>query len=344
MSHVTFDTAGRAGVITLRRPEALNAISEPMVHAMAEALIEWAKDDRIERIAIRADGGRAFSAGGDIRKIYDAPAQALTFFEAEYRHNVRVATYPKPYIALVDGIVMGGGVGVSLHASHRIGGENLAFAMPEVGIGFFPDIGAAALLAAMDDHIGHYVALTGNRLGRDHAADPAVGLVTHAMRSDTLDDALDRIAGARDIDPALSELVVETEPWDDATRAIIPEAFSAASPSQVLERLADADNEAAAAIAKKIARHSPTSLELAHRAVSRATAGDVTDAVTTDFRILARVLEGHDFFEGIRAAVIDKDQAPRWSPADLGSVDLEEIDAHFTPPPHGDLNLEGLLG
>ena len=156
-------------------------------------------------------------------------------------------------------------------------------------------------------------------------------------------DALDRIAGARDLDPALSELVVETEPWDDDTRTVIPQVFSAASPLEVLERLADADSEAAAAIAKKIARHSPTSLELAHRAVSRATAGDVADAVTTDFRILARVLEGHDFFEGIRAAVIDKDQAPRWAPAEMSGVDLEEIEAHFTPPPHGDLNLEGLL-
>lgn len=344
MSEISFETVGRAGLITLRRPEALNAISETMVHAMTEALTEWAADDRVERVAIRAEGGRAFSAGGDIRQIYDAPGDALPFFEAEYRNNVRISRYPKPYIALVDGIVMGGGVGVSLHASHRIGGENLTFAMPEVGIGFFPDIGATALLAAMDDHIGLYIGLTGNRLNRDQSADPAVGLVTHPVRSEVMDDALDRIAAGRDLEATLAELVDEVEPWNDDTRALIPDAFAGPSPAGVLERLSAMGTETADKVAAKMSRHSPTSLELAYRSITRAEPGDVAGAVTTDFRILARVLEGHDFFEGIRAAVIDKDQWPKWSPAALSGVDLEEIEAHFSPPSHGDLNLDGLPG
>lgn len=337
MADIAFERVGKAGLIALQRPKALNALSQAMVGAMHEALDEWARDDAVERVVVRGEG-KAFCAGGDIRDIYARRSGAVDFFTAEYRLNHRVGTFPKPYVSLIDGIVMGGGVGISLHGSHRIGTENLVFAMPEVGIGLFPDVGAAHHLSRMPGRVGRYVGLTGARFGRDAAS--AIGVVTHPMRSDRLDAALDRVAHARSID-ALDELTEPTEPRDADEAALIDHAFDAGTVSGVLERLDDDGGAFAAKTAASMREKSPTSLEVSIRAIDRAADGDLTQCLRTDFRILSRTLDGHDFYEGIRATVIDKDKAPKWSPATLAGIDPEEIETYFVRPAHGDLEFAG---
>lgn len=338
MADILFDTVGIAGLITLNRPKALNALTEPMVVEMSEALEEWARDDRIQRVAIRAEG-KAFSAGGDLRDLHGRRAAATSFFAAEYRNNFRVKTFPKPFVAVIDGIVMGGGVGVSVHGSHRVASENITFAMPEVGIGLFPDVGASHILSEMDGELGLYLGLSGARLGLEKAA--AAGIVTHPSTRERLGDALDRTAHARDLDHALAELTVETAPWPADERGIIDHAFAGETVSAILDRLDEAPTESvfAADTARAIRAKSPTSLELTLREIRRAKGLPFADALRTEFRIVSRILEGHDLYEGIRAVVLDKDGAPRWSPATLAGVDPEEIEAHFAEPHHGDLDL-----
>jgi enoyl-CoA hydratase len=343
MSEILFDTVGRAGVVTLNRPKALNALSEPMIHAMAEALEEWARDDRVERIAIRAEG-KAFCAGGDVRDVYERRAEAIGFFAAEYRNNHRIGTFDKPVVSLIDGICMGGGVGISAHGSHRVGSERTVFAMPETGIGLFPDVGATHLLSRMEGEAGMHLALTGDRLGRDGAR--AVGFLTHATESARMDDALDRVAHGRDIDRALADIAVETEPRDAAEADVIADAFARESVMAIVERLEAlaADSDVARQAAATLRTRSPTSLEITFRQMRRAADATLAQCLVTDFRIVSRVLEGHDFYEGVRAVVIDKDNAPAWRPDRLEDVDAEEIEAYFAQPPGGDLELPGGAG
>lgn len=182
---------GAAGWITLNRPTALNALTLGMVRAMAAALDRWEHDPALRLVVVVGAGGRAFSAGGDIRALSESCRagrhdEALTFFAEEYRLNIRIKRYPKPYVSLVDGIAMGGGVGVSLHGSHRVAGERYRFAMPEVSIGFFPDVGATHALPRLPGRAGLYLALTGARVGPDDAA--RLGLATHLVRSADLPD------------------------------------------------------------------------------------------------------------------------------------------------------------
>lgn len=338
MADILFDTHGRAGVVTLNRPKALNALSEEMILSMGEALDEWARDDRIHRVAIRAEG-KAFCAGGDVRDVYVRRAGALDFFAAEYRNNYRIGAFPKPVVSLIDGICMGGGVGISAHGSHRVASERLVFAMPETGIGLFPDVGATHLLADMEGEAGMWLALTGDRLGRDAAA--ALGFVTHPVDSGRIDDALDRTAHARDLDRALGDLVAEIAPRDPEEVAVVDEAFAAASVAEVVDRLEARAGESdfAARAAATIRTRSPTSLSIAFEQMRRAEGASLAECLVTDFRIVSRVLDGHDLYEGIRAVLIDKDNSPRWSPATLSGVDPEEIAAHFDPAPGGDLDL-----
>jgi enoyl-CoA hydratase len=338
MADIHFDTVGVAGIITLNRPKALNSLTEPMVLQLSEALTEWAADDRVQRVAIRGEG-KAFSAGGDLRDVHTRREAAASFFAAEYRTNYLIKMFPKPYVAVMDGIVMGGGAGVSVHGSHRIASENIVFAMPEVGIGFVPDIGASHFLSEMTGELGLYLALTGARLGLDRAA--AAGLVTHATTRERLADALDRTAHARDLDRALGELRVGTEPWPADETGVMADAFGADSVTAILERLDEAATASAfaAETARTMRARSPTSLEITFREIRRARGKPFAEQIRTEFRIVSHILEGHDFYEGIRAVVIDKDGAPRWSPASLAAVDPEAVEAHFEEPHHGDLDL-----
>src|SRR3954467_3819451 len=185
-SDIVFERRGAAGIVTLNRPKALNAVTHEMVRALARQLRAWESDVAVTRVIIRAAGTRAFSAGGDIRALYELgragrQAEALTFWRDEYPLNALIKRYPKPYIALIDGIVMGGGVGVSVHGSHRVAGDRFLFAMPEVGIGFFPDVGGTWFLPRMPGELGTYCALTGERLKNADAV--PFGIATHYVRS-----------------------------------------------------------------------------------------------------------------------------------------------------------------
>ena len=206
-SEILFDRRGAAGLVTLNRPQALNAVTLGMVRAFTRQLQEWRDDPSITRVVLTAAGGRAFSAGGDIRALYDAGTtgrhdEMLAFYGEEYVLNTIIKHYPKPYVALIDGIVMGGGVGVSVHGSHRVAGDRFSFAMPEVSIGFFPDVGATWFLPRLPGELGAYCALTGERL---NAADGvAATIATHRVSSSRFADLADALCGAVSVDATLA--------------------------------------------------------------------------------------------------------------------------------------------
>ena len=340
---ILFERKGVAGRVILNRPRALNAVSLAMVRALAQKLDEWESDSSITRVIVTANGGRAFSAGGDLRSLYELGragqhAEALEFFRAEYRLNHRIKHYPKPYVSLIDGIVMGGGVGISVHGSHRVAGDRFGFAMPEVGIGFFPDIGATWFLPRLPGPVGTYCALTAERL---NAADAVgAGIATHRVSSDRLADLADALAAA---DPVATVLDTFSQPEQEglvlAQRSALDRLFSHESVEDVLAALdaaaAGQGHEAAlaAAGAASIRTKSPTSLKIALAQMRRGPAMDFAECMRTELRIVSRVMREHDFYEGVRAAIIDKDQAPRWQPSALEAVTASAVERYFEPLP-----------
>lgn len=342
-SDILFERRGAAGIVTLNRPQALNAVTHEMVRALAATLAQWRDDPAVTRVVITAAGGRAFSAGGDIRALYDLgkagrQEEALTFWRDEYPLNALIKHYRKPYVALIDGIVMGGGFGISMHGSHRVAGDRFRFAMPEVGIGFFPDVGATHLLPRLPGEIGTYVALTGERLTGDEAV--ATGVATHRIASTrfaelsaalTTDDPVDAVL-ARFAAPSGEAPILERQ-------AAIGRLFGHDRIEDILQALGGADNGWAAATAATIRTKSPTSLKIALRQMRLGKSLTFTAAMRTEFRIVSRIVHGHDFYEGVRAVIIDKDNAPRWRPAELAAVSEAQVDRHFAPLGAAELDL-----
>src|SRR3954462_15776844 len=204
---ILFERRGAAGIVTLNRPKALNAVTHGIVRALAQQLHKWEGDAAVTRVIITAAGERAFSAGGDIRALYEMgragrQTDMLTFWRDEYPLNAYIKRYPKPYVALIDGIVMGGGVGISVNGSHQVAGDRFSFAMPEVGIGFFPDVGATWFLPRLPGELGTWCALTGDRLKTADAV--AAGVATHHVRSDRLADLTDALCGNVSVDATLA--------------------------------------------------------------------------------------------------------------------------------------------
>ena len=337
---IRFERVGKAGVVTLTRPKALNALTHSMVTALGNALDAWARDASVALVVIRGEG-RAFCAGGDILDVYRsglAGNPPVSFFADEYRLNAAIARFPKPYVALIDGIVMGGGFGVSFHGSHRVLTENASFAMPEVGIGFFPDVGGSYTLPRLRDAFGMYLALTGNRIRQGDAL--WAGLATHCIAAADLDGLLSALCESGDADAALAPVAGAPEPETDAaTRAVIAKCFSADTLDGVLAALAAEGGDFAAATLETIAKRSPTSLKVAFRQIRAGASLSMDACMRMEFRILNRMLAGTDFYEGIRAAIVDKDGAPQWRPAALNEVDDAAVQAYFAPLPGGDLVL-----
>ncbi|UCI24324.1 enoyl-CoA hydratase/isomerase family protein [Mesorhizobium sp. B2-8-5] len=331
---IRFERLGKAGVVTLTRPKALNAVTHDMVNALGKALDAWEENAGINVVVVKAEG-RAFSAGGDILHIYEAGRAGkppVDFFADEYRLNARIARFKKPYVALIDGIVMGGGVGISFHGSHRVLTENAQFAMPEVGIGFFPDVGASHLLPDLGGSFGMYLGLTGNRIRYGDAL--WSGLATHTIKAEDQAGLLDELATSNDPNAELRDFFVpakrETERQDLDS---IARHFSKGSLADIvasLEQAAAGDAFAAKTLATLKTR-SPTSLNIAWRQISAGSTLSMDECMRMEFRILNRMLAGHDFYEGIRAAIIDKGSTPKWRPAGLDEVDAAEIDAYFAP-------------
>jgi enoyl-CoA hydratase len=331
---IRFEQQARAGVVTLTRPHALNAVTHRMVRALTSALAAWEADQGVEVIVIKGQG-RAFSAGGDILHIYEAGRAGrppFDFFADEYRLNARIHGYTKPYVAIIDGIVMGGGVGISFHGSHRVLTENAQFAMPEVGIGFFPDVGASHLLPTLAGSYGMYLALTGNRIRCGDAF--WSGLATHTIAAADQDRLIERLALSGDPRTVIGEFNVQAAPeTDSSTRDAIATHFSRPSLERVvdsLERASETDGFAARTLAT-IRTRSPTSLRVAWRQISSGQRLSMDECMKMEFRILNRMLTGHDFYEGIRAAIIDKATTPQWRPATLDAVSEAAVDQYFAP-------------
>ncbi|WP_127089770.1 enoyl-CoA hydratase/isomerase family protein [Aquabacter cavernae] len=340
-AEVLFERRGEAGIITLNRPKALNALSHQMVRMIHPQLLEWADDPQVTRVVLKAAGEKAFCAGGDIRAIYDLGRsgqadEAITFWREEYLLNHYIGTYPKPYVSLIDGICMGGGFGLSAHGAYRVAGDRYLFAMPEVNIGLFPDVGGTYVLPRLPGARGVYLALTGARI---KAADAkAVGLATHVVPSARMAELEAALAGGEPVDAALAAYSAAPAPAPlDAHGDLIADAFGRTDIGAILARLdeiAGTDGEAAA-FARKSAdamrAACPTSLAITMEQMRRGPTLTLGGALATEFRVVNRVARGHDFYEGVRAIIVDKDNAPRWEPARLADVDPDVIQAHFAP-------------
>jgi enoyl-CoA hydratase len=286
---------------------------------------------------VKGAGEKAFCAGGDIRSLHDLGKagrheEALTFWREEYVLNVRIKNWPKPYVSLIDGIVMGGGVGVSLHGSHRVAGDRYLFAMPEVGIGFFPDVGGSYALPRLPGATGVWLALTGDRIRRADAV--ALGLATHAVTSADMAALEEALIRGDDVDAALAARAAPVEEAPLAAhRDVVDRCFSAPSVIEIMQRLEReaASSPFAAAALATMRTKSPTSVRLAFEQMVRGRDASFAEAMRMEYRIVSRILEGEDFYEGVRAVVIDKDQKPVWRPARIEDVSDAEIARHFAP-------------
>ena len=339
---IRFERQGRAGVVTLTRPQALNAVTHRMVKALDKALRHWERERDVALVIVKAEG-RAFSAGGDILHVYEAHKAgkpAYDFFADEYRLNARIARFPKPYVALIDGIVMGGGVGISFHGSHRVMTEKAQFAMPEVGIGFFPDVGGSHLLPDLGGNFGMYLGLTGKRIGYGDAL--WSGLATHTVESTYLPGLLEELVDSGDVGSELREVFrAAPRETNDARLHAIAKHFSLGSLDDIfasLEKDAASDSFAAETLGLMMVK-SPTSLRVAFEAIKSGLVLTMDECMKMEFRIVNRMLEGHDFYEGIRTIVIDKGDKPVWKPATLAGVKKSAVDRYFAPLPGGDLEL-----
>jgi enoyl-CoA hydratase/carnithine racemase len=345
---ILIESRGRLGLITLNRPAALNALTLVMIRSMRAALENWAIDPSIATIAIRGSGSKAFCAGGDILTIYrqkqaQRAEESLTFWAEEYALNRLIKRYPKPYLAFIDGIVMGGGVGVSIHGSHRIAGERFQFAMPEVGIGFFPDVGATYVLPRLPWRCGYYLALTGKRIGRGSAA--VLGIATHCVASVRFDAILDALAAG---EPTHRVLVGEALPHEEAPElahaGTIAQSFGGETVETILAGLDDLAAKGVAFATETAAEmrvKSPTSLKVTLAALRRSREGEFEEALQLEYRICRRIIEEHDFYEGIRAQVIDKHRNPRWRPATLEAVTDEAVAAYLAELGRDELAFDG---
>ena len=323
------------GLVTLNRPEALNALTQAMCETYEARLAAWAGDDAVRAVLIKGAGERAFCAGGDVRAIWEAgkaggPLTA-TFFRAEYRMNRCLKVFPKPHIALLDGVAMGGGVGISIHGSHRIASERTLFAMPETGIGLFPDVGATYVLPRLAGGLGAYLGLTGARL---KAADACyAGIATHYVPAERLAELEQALIRAPDIEGVLSAFAADPGPAPLAAhRDAIDRCFVRETLEEVLGALAREPGTWAAETLRLLeTRCSPTSLKVSFEALRRGARLDFDAAMTMEYRLSQACMAGHDFYEGIRALIIDKDKAPAWKPAELAGVTDDMVEAHFAP-------------
>jgi enoyl-CoA hydratase len=342
LDEVLFEQRGALGLITLNRPRVLNALTEAMCIAMDAQLVRWRDDDSIKAVVIRGAGERAFCAGGDVRVLYEAgkmaAANAADFYRNEYRMNARIKHFPKPYIALLHGIVMGGGVGVSIHGSHRIADARTVFSMPETGIGMFPDVGGSYFLPRLPGEIGMYLALTGSHL---KASDMLYsGVATHCVHMAHWEMFIDRLAAGDAPEAALTGLTSEggTPALSEFLEAI-DRCFAHGSVEAILAALDEDDSAWGPLAATTIRMKSPTSLKITFRELREGRSLSFEDCMRMEFRMVSRVMAGNDFFEGVRATIIDKDEEPAWRPETLPEVADSEVDAYFAPLGEKELEL-----
>jgi enoyl-CoA hydratase len=339
---VILERRGSAGIIRLNRPRALNSLTLGMVRSIAEALDRFSTDADVATVVMAGEGERAFCAGGDIRALHesgrDGTPAAENFWREEFRLNHRIATCPKPYVVLMDGITMGGGVGLSSHGRHRVVTERTRFAMPETGIGYFPDVGATWLLPRAPGEIGIWIGLTGLEVG---AADVIyAGLADAHLSAFQLPELVDTLAGLsrgashRDVDAVLINL--SSDPGKGPlgkNRDMIQRTFRSSNVGEILAALQGEGSDFAVETLRALQTRSPTSLTLALRLLREGKQSrSLGECLRREFGACLQILKSADFYEGIRAAVIDKDRNPKWMPATLDAVDQSSIDAYFPQP------------
>ncbi|MFC4605468.1 enoyl-CoA hydratase/isomerase family protein [Rhodococcus kronopolitis] len=329
MSFIRTSVSGGVGEIVLDRPKALNALDAGMIRDIYEPLLRWRDDPAVETVLVTSGSERAFCAGGDIKAIREAALLGRVgivqdFFATEYRLNQLIGEYPKPYVALIDGAAMGGGLGISVHGSVRVVTEKAVLAMPETAIGFYPDVGASYFLPRLTGASGMYLGLTGARVSAGDAI--AFGLATHYVPSANLAALADAIRGGA-LDAAL-EKFAEPAPAAPlaAQQARIDEVFGSGSPVDMLARLTGDDAwtvETRAAMTS----HSPTSLFVTAELIRRGATDVLQHCLGRELALTGPVTGGGDFAEGVRAVLVDKDRNPAWSPATLAEVDAAGIAA-----------------
>jgi len=334
---------GHAGFISLNRPLALNALTLPMVHAMTEALLAWRGDDAVKCVVIDHADGRGFCAGGDIAflrnsAINDGGESGRKFFHDEYQLNHLLFTYPKPVVAFMDGITMGGGVGISQPARFRVATEYTKFAMPETGIGLFPDVGGGWYLSRLEGRMGQFLALTGSRVAGAECL--ALGLATHYLASSALAEAKARIASedVERLDGILGTLS-ETPPASKIVETLVQinHHFASNAFEDILASLEGDASEWAMRELATLRTKSPQTCKVALRQLSESL--KLTDFVANmamEYRIASRVIVRPDFAEGVRAVIVDKDNAPQWNPEMPEGVTEDLIDAIFAALPAQD--------
>jgi enoyl-CoA hydratase len=340
---------GGVATLLINRPKALNALTLDNYRRFDPALRAWDADPSVHAVIVRGAGDRAFCAGGDVRAVYEAgsgiggdPGLAAVFFREEYELIRRIHHFSKPYIAIIDGITMGGGAGISVNGAYRIATERTLLAMPETGIGLFPDVGATRFLNRCPGRIGHYLGLTGARL---NAADALYcGLATHIAKHERIEALLGELgriswqAGEqhRQADACLERFAADAQPAPlAALRPALDRCFAGDDVEALLDELAAeaAGGGEHAAWAEEtratLLTKSPTSLKIASRQLTIGRDYDLEAALALEYRLTQHVMAAHDFYEGVRAMLIDKDQKPRWRPATLGEVSDSMVDGYF---------------
>lgn len=322
------------GFLTLNRPKAINSLNQNMVNLLSTVLTEWEADDTVRAVVLSGAGERGLCAGGDVVAIYHSAradgVAARRFWYDEYLLNAQIGRFAKPYVSLMDGIVMGGGVGVGSHASVRVVTDTTKMAMPEVGIGFIPDVGGTYLLSRAPGSLGLHVALTGAPFSGADAI--ALGFADHYVPHDQLDkfsqaivtDGVQRALAAHAVDPPPSDLVAQRD-WID-------ECYVVDTVADIVAALRGHDAGPANDAADIIATRSPIALSVTLESVRRAAKlATLEDVLTQEYRVSCGSLRSHDLVEGIRAQLVDKDRNPKWSPATLAEVSAADVDAYFAP-------------
>jgi len=331
------EARGSCGVITLNRPRALNALTIGMRRQLAETFPRFAREPQTYCVVIQSASEKVFSAGGDVREIVRLAAQdrdaARRAFKDEYALNWLHECFSKPTISLIDGAVMGSGVGITLFGTHRVAGERYKFAMPETAIGLFPDVGVAWTLSRMPQHIGMYLGLTGRTIG---AADAyALGLLTHCIPAARFEEIKAALADTWPVDTVLDERHVDPGPGELAgVASVIEQCFAAPTVEEIIARLQSTEGEQrewAEGVVADLRARSPLSLKVTHRHIRDARALDLRQTLSIDYRLACRFIDGSDFHEGVRAVLIDKDGKPRWNPRSLEDVSRDMVDDYFAP-------------
>jgi enoyl-CoA hydratase/carnithine racemase len=322
------------GIVTLNRPKAINSLNQTMVDVLADVLTAWATDDAIRAVVLRGAGERGLCAGGDVVALYHSAkgdgSEGRKFWLDEYRVNALIGEYPKPYVALMDGIVMGGGVGVAAHGNVRIVTDTTKMAMPEVGIGFIPDVGGTLLLSRAPGSLGLHIALTGAPVSGADAI--AIGFADHFVPHDKLDEFVADII-ATDVPTAVATHAVEPPASHlVAQQYWIDDCYGQATVADIVAELHRHDEDEATKAATIITGRSPIALTVTLESVRRAATLDTLEEVLVEeYRVSCASLRSHDFVEGIRAQLIDKDRNPTWSPASLADVTAADVESYFAP-------------